>query len=99
MRALKTFNRRTYPLGEGRTASCWNGTLPWGRAWLALPALRRGSWLDAHPGRVLFLRTGAEGSVLAVNAGERPEPIDSPWPARDWMTGAALEQGEQTLLP
>ena len=35
----------------------------------------------------------------AVNAGERPEPIDLPWPARDWMTGAALEQGEQTLPP
>ena len=65
-------------------------------------ALRRGelAWTLTR-GRVLsFLRTGAEGSVLAaVNAGERPEPIDLPWPARDWMTGAALEQGEQTLPP
>ena len=64
--------------------------------------LRRGelAWTLTR-GRVLsFLRTGAEGSVLAaVNAGDRPEPIDLPWPARDWMTGAALEQGEQTLPP
>jgi len=37
--------------------------------------------------------------LAAVNAGDRPEPIDLPWPARDWMTGAALEQGEQTLPP
>ena len=62
--------------------------------------LRRGelAWTLTR-GRVLsFLRTGAEGSVLAaVNAGDRPEPMDLPWPARDWMTGAALEQGEQTL--
>lgn len=73
-----------------------------GKARRALPALRRGelAWTLTR-GRVLsFLRTGAEGSVLAaVNAGERPEPIDLPWPARDWMTGAALEQGEQTLPP
>ena len=73
-----------------------------GRARRALTALRRGelTWTLTR-GRVLsFLRTGAEGSVLAaVNAGDRPEPIDLPWPARDWMTGAALEQGEQTLPP
>ena len=85
---------------------CSSDLLEWytalGKARRALPALRRGelAWTLTR-GRVLsFLRTGAEGSVLAaVNAGERPEPIDLPWPARDWMTGAALEQGEQTLPP
>ena len=95
------FNRRTYPWGrEDGELLEWYTAL--GKARRALPALRRGelAWTLTR-GRVLsFLRTGAEGSVLAaVNAGERPEPIDLPWPARDWMTGAALEQGEQTLPP
>ena len=95
------FNRRTYPWGrEDGELLDWYTAL--GKARRALPALRRGelAWTLTR-GRVLsFLRTGAEGSVLAaVNAGERPEPIDLPWPARDWMTGAALEQGEQTLPP
>lgn len=95
------FNRRTYPWGrEDGELLAWYAAL--GRARRELPALRRGelAWTLTR-GRVLsFLRTGAEGSVLAaVNAGERPEPIDLPWPARDWMTGAALEQGEQTLPP
>lgn len=95
------FNRRTYPWGrEDGELLEWYTAL--GKARRALPALRRGelAWTLTR-GRVLsFLRTGAEGSVLAaVNAGDRPEPIDLPWPARDWMTGAALEQGEQTLPP
>ena len=95
------FNRRTYPWGrEDGELLEWYTAL--GKARRALPALRRGelAWTLTR-GRVLsFLRTGAEGSVLAaVNAGDRPEPMDLPWPARDWMTGAALEQGEQTLPP
>ena len=95
------FNRRTYPWGrEDGELLAWYAAL--GRARRELTALRRGelTWTLTR-GRVLsFLRTGAEGSVLAaVNAGDRPEPIDLPWPARDWMTGAALEQGEQTLPP
>ena len=95
------FNRRTYPWGrEDGELLEWYTAL--GKARRALPALRRGelAWTLTR-GRVLsFLRTGAEGSVLAaVNAGDRPEPMDLPWPARDWMTGAALEQGGQTLPP
>lgn len=79
------FNRRTYPWGrEDGELLAWYAAL--GRARRALTALRRGelTWTLTR-GRVLsFLRTGAEGSVLAaVNAGDRPEPIDLPWPARD----------------
>ena len=47
-----------------------------------------------------FLRGEGERAVLAaVNAGDRPEAITLPWPARDWMTGGELPAGACELPP
>ena len=66
----------------------------WGRPAGRRPPLSRGSWPGRSPRDGLsFLRTGAEGGVLAaVNAGDRPEPIGRP-AAQDWMTRGGPGQG------
>ena len=95
------FNRRTFPWGrEDEELLAWYRAL--GAARGQLEALRRGelTWLYTR-GRVLaFLRGEGERAVLAaVNAGDRPEAITLPWPARDWMTGGELPAGACELPP
>ena len=95
------FNRRTFPWGrEDEELLAWYRAL--GAARGQLEALRRGelTWLHTR-GRVLaFLRGEGERAVLAaVNAGDRPEAITLPWPARDWMTGGELPAGACELPP
>ena len=95
------FNRRTFPWGrEDEELLAWYRAL--GAARGQLEALRRGelTWLHTR-GRVLaFLRGEGERAVLAaVNAGDRPEAITLPWPARDWMTGGELPAGPCELPP
>ena len=80
--------------------------LAWHRALGAargqLEALRRGelTWLHTRCRVLAFLRGEGERAVLAaVNAGDRPEAITLPWPARDWMTGGELPAGACELPP
>ena len=95
------FNRRTFPWGrEDGELLAWYTAL--GAARGRLEALRRGelTWLHAR-GRVLaFQRGQGRGAVAAaVNAGDRPETVELPWPAKDWMTGGTLPAGAQELPP
>ena len=95
------FNRRTFPWGrEDEELLAWYRAL--GAARGRLEALRRGelTWLHTR-GRVLaFLRGEGKAAVLAaVNAGDRPETVELPWPARDWMTGGELPAGACELPP
>ena len=95
------FNRRTFPWGrEDGELLAWYTAL--GAARGRLEALRRGelTWLHAR-GRVLaFQRGQGRGAVAAaVNAGDRPETVELPWPAKDWMAGGTLPAGAQELPP
>ncbi len=94
------FNRRTFPWGrEDRALTEWYAAL--GRARRTQAALRRGDlrWHRAE-GRVLaFSRSWRGEHVLAaVNAGDDPEALPLPWPARDLLTGE-LFAGEVSLPP
>ena len=95
------FNRGTYPWGrEDGELLAWYSAL--GAARGRLEALRRGelTWLSARGRLLAFLRGEGESAVLAaVNAGGRPETVELPWPARDWMTGGTLPAGVQTIPP
>lgn len=95
------FNRRTYPWGrEDGELLEWYTAL--GKARRALPPCAGGSWPGRSPGDGYSLSSapGPRGVYWPPSTpASRPEPIDLPWPARDWMTGAALEQGSRRSLP